>query len=98
MILDTRVIVPISILLASTALFALLTAAEAVAIHIARRRVTRDPDAGLGGLLREYVAIRQRTSRALRTGATAATVAATMAAIAIVPDSVGANGLVAGLA
>jgi putative hemolysin len=97
-ILDTTLFVPLLILVGSTALFALLTAAEAVAIHIARRRVTRDPEAGLGGLLREYVGIRQRTSRALRTGVTAATVAATLAAIALIPDRSGSAALVAGLA
>jgi putative hemolysin len=97
-ILDTTLFVPLLILVGSTALFALLTAAEAVAIHIARRRVTRDPEAGLGGLLREYVGIRQRTSRALRTGVTAATVGATLAAIALIPDRSGSAALVAGLA
>ena len=70
-------------LLGSAALLVLLTAAEAASIHLARRRVTRDSTAGLSSLLREYVTQRQRLLRALRTGVTGATVAATLGAISL---------------
>ncbi|MEI7926209.1 MAG: hemolysin family protein [Chloroflexota bacterium] len=103
MILDTTLVLPIVILVGSVALLVLLTAAEAVVIQLARRRVTRDADAGLSSLLREYVSVRQRASRALRTGVTISTVGATLGVFALVTGSLGLNeviaavGVVAGL-
>ncbi|MGE3856802.1 MAG: hemolysin family protein [Dehalococcoidia bacterium] len=96
--MDTRLFLPLVILLGSLVLLVLLTAAEAVTIHIARRRVSRDPDAGLSSLLRAYVGIRQRTSRALRTGVTGVTVAATLGAVALVNGPLGWDELVAATA
>ena len=98
MILDTTLVLPLVLLVGSAALLVLLTAAEAVVIQLARRRVTRDADAGLSSLLREYVSVRQRASRALRTGVTIATVGASLGAFALVTGRLGLNEVVAAVA
>ncbi|MSQ30605.1 MAG: HlyC/CorC family transporter [Dehalococcoidia bacterium] len=84
--LDTRLLIPIiptAVLLGSAALLVLLSAAEAASIHLTRRRLAREDSSGLSSLLRAYVSQRQALLRALRTGVTGTTVAATLAAVSL---------------
>ena len=83
MLSNTRLLIPAAVLLGSAALLVLLTAAEAAAIQLTRRRLAREEDAGLGSLLRAYVAEREGLLRVLRAGVTGATVAAALGALAL---------------
>ena len=96
--MDTRLLIPLVVLIGSAALLVLLTAAEAASIQLARRRVTRDANAVLSGILREYVGHRQGLLRALRSGVTLLTVAATAAAISLATGSFSLPQLIAALA
>ena len=96
--MDTDFAISLAVLLGSAALLTLLAAAEASAIYLTRRRVTRDDNTGLRSLLRDYVALRQRTTRALRMGVTITTVAITLSAIAIVEGVLTVNEVIAALA
>lgn len=96
--LDTSSLPSILLLGLAAILLALLAGAEAAAIEIARRRVRGGAFAGLAGLLRAYVAERQRLLRSLRTGITAATVIAMGAAATLVAGASGARALLAVLA
>ena len=80
MLLDT-ILVSTVLLIGSLVLLMLLTAAEGTSIALTRRRVVRDST--LASLLRDYVGERQRLTRALRTGVTAATLLAALAAAGI---------------
>ena len=77
-LLDT-ILLSTVLLIGSLALLLLLTAAEGASIVLTRRRIVRDGT--LSSLLRDYVNERQRLQRALRTGVTAATIVAAVAAI-----------------
>ena len=96
--MDTRLLIPLVVLIGSAALLVLLTAAEAASIQLARRRVTHDANAVLSGILREYVGHRQGLLRALRSGVTLLTVAATAAAISLATGSFSLPQLIAALA
>ena len=79
-VVPTSALVPLPVLLAAALAFALLFAAEAVAIDLTRLRVRSDSYANLEALLRAYVAERRRMLRALRLAVTAVTVIAVVAA------------------
>ena len=78
--MPTSAFVSLPILLAAALAFALLFAAEAVAIDLTRLRVRGDSFANLEGLLRAYVTERRRLLRALRLAVTAVTVIAVVVA------------------
>ena len=96
--MDTRPLIPLVVLVSSAALLVLLTAAEAASIQLARRRVTHDANAVLSGILRDYVGHRQGLLRALRSGVTLLTVAATAAAISLGTGSFSLRQVMAALA
>ncbi len=83
--MDTTSITALTALIISTLLLALLAAAEADAIALARRRLRGIEAPGLTSLLRTYVRERQRLLRALRTGVLLTTVAA-VASFAVLLD------------
>lgn len=83
MILDTSLLIPTLVLIISALALVLLAGAEAGVIAITRRRIRGVSVTGLPALLRVYVRERQRLLRALRTGITISTIAATASAIAI---------------
>ncbi|MSQ42538.1 MAG: HlyC/CorC family transporter [Dehalococcoidia bacterium] len=97
-VLDTSFLPPALLLIGTTVLLALLAAAEAVAIAVTRRRVRGGDFAGLASLLRAYVSERQRLRRALRFGVSAATVAATAAALTLVAGADSARAALGALA
>ena len=78
--MQTDLLLPLPVLLAAAAAFALLSAAEAVAIDLTRLRIRTDSYANLEALLRAYVSERRRLLRALRLAITAVTVIAVIAA------------------
>lgn len=83
--MDTTSLTALTALILSTLLLALLAAAEADAIALARRRLRGIEAPGLTSLLRTYVRERQRLLRALRTGVLLTTVAA-VASFAVLLD------------
>lgn len=83
--MDTTSLSALAVLIVSTLLLALLAAAEADVIVLARRRLRGIEAPGLTSLLRTYVRERQRMLRALRTGVVLATVAA-VASFAVLFD------------
>lgn len=83
--MDTTSLIALTTLILSALLLALLAAAEADAIALARRRLRGIEAPGLTSLLRTYVRERQRLLRALRTGVLLTTVAA-VASFAVLLD------------
>ncbi|GMU39251.1 MAG: membrane protein [Chloroflexota bacterium] len=83
--MDTTSLTALITLILSALLLALLAAAEADAIALARRRLRGIEAPGLTSLLRTYVRERQRLLRALRTGVLLTTVAA-VASFAVLLD------------
>ncbi|MDA0269891.1 MAG: hemolysin family protein [Chloroflexi bacterium] len=83
--MDTNSLLPLIVLIAATLLLAVLSAAEANVIVLARRRLRGTEAPGLTSLLRTYVRERQRLLRALRTGMALAIITA-VGAFAVLLD------------
>jgi putative hemolysin len=84
LVLDTGSLIALTVLIVSAGLLAVMAAAEANVIALARRRLRGVSAPGLNSLLRRYVFERQRLLRGLRTGVTLATVAATGALVVLI--------------